>query len=96
MHCLTGHVHNSALPHRPHPHSHRMRPWQVFVYCLCTIKVIIYCFQNMLEVAVDSLESAVNAIKGGADELELCSYLSDGGLTPTAGLVKRVQRLVVI
>lgn len=50
----------------------------------------------MLEVAVDSLESAVNAIKGGADELELCSYLSDGGLTPTAGLVKRVQRLVVI
>lgn len=50
----------------------------------------------MLQVAVDSLESAKNAINGGADELEVCSYLSDGGLTPSPGLVKAIQRLVII
>lgn len=48
----------------------------------------------MLEVCVDSLESAVNAICGGADELELCSTLHVGGLTPSPGLVKEVLRMV--
>ncbi|KAL4716238.1 hypothetical protein ACJJTC_004732, partial [Scirpophaga incertulas] len=43
-----------------------------------------------LEVCVDSLESALNAIHGGADELEVCSLLSEGGLTPTAGLVNSI------
>lgn len=48
----------------------------------------------MLEVRIDSLESACNAIKGGADELELCSSLVEGGLTPSPGLVVEVMKLV--
>lgn len=45
----------------------------------------------LFEVCVDSLESARNADKGGADRLELCSSLSLGGLTPTVGLVRAVK-----
>lgn len=48
----------------------------------------------MLEVCIDSLESALNAIHGGADEIEVCSSLAEGGLTPSLGLVKLIQHSV--
>lgn len=48
----------------------------------------------MLEVCIDSLESAINAVYNGADELEVCSSLPDGGLTPSPGLVKQVLHVV--
>jgi copper homeostasis protein len=49
-----------------------------------------------MEVCVDTLESCVNAVSGGASRIELCSALSEGGLTPSIGFLKMAKKLVKI
>ena len=48
----------------------------------------------LLECCVDCAASALEAEKGGADRLELCSGLVIGGLTPSASLLAQVKSKV--
>jgi len=45
-----------------------------------------------VEVAADTLQSCLEAQRGGASRVELCTGLSTGGLTPSAALVSMARK----
>lgn len=47
----------------------------------------------VLECCIDNLESAQNAIRGGATRLEVCANLVIGGTTPSVKLVEQIQQI---
>jgi copper homeostasis protein len=50
----------------------------------------------LLEIAVDTVEAAVVAERGGADRVELCGDLSVGGVTPDAAALRAVRERIQI
>lgn len=49
-----------------------------------------------LEISANSIESALAAQRGGADRIELCDNMSEGGTTPSAGMIHTCKKLVHI
>lgn len=49
--------------------------------------------KRLLEICAADIDSVYAAARGGADRVELCCALSEGGLTPSAGMIEESLRV---
>jgi len=47
--------------------------------------------ERLLEITVESLDTALAAERGGADRLELCAELTHGGITPPIATIRKLH-----
>ena len=52
--------------------------------------------QPLLEITVESLDTALAAERGGADRIELCAELIHGGITPTVATLRKLHEEIEI
>lgn len=52
--------------------------------------------KRILEICADSIQSAVYAEEGGADRIELCENLAQGGVTPSAGKIRIAKQMLKV
>src|SRR5690554_3925366 len=50
----------------------------------------------LIEICTDSAEGALAAQQGGAQRVELCDNLLEGGTTPSAGMIATTRRCITI
>ena len=50
----------------------------------------------LIEICLESAEDAIAAEKGGAQRVELCDNLVQGGTTPSAGMIKQARENISI
>lgn len=52
--------------------------------------------KTIIEICIDSLQSALAAEKGGANRIELCDNLIAGGTTPSLGMIELARKHLTI